>query len=349
MPLHDLGYRHWEEEPVRQSYSWLAISRYGIRLAWKSSWIRRVVFLSFFPAIALAVFIFLFEQINEWPEVAGFVLAGVPAHELIEAGVDAGVISREDLANERSIRSGTRSSKAFSRRITAAYVDSHRTSYWSQLVLAFFQRGLWLVVLLFGMITPRLISHDVQSRAFLLYFSRPITPFQYVLGKATTTWAFLAAVTTLPALLCYFSGILVSPSLDVVFSTWMIPFRILLATVVIGLPTTMLALWLSSLARESRYAAFGWFAIWMVGLIAAVMLAAAEYDGYGPAAGNPFSIVAQSRWAHVSFTHVLSNSLGWVFGMASLDDVKWFLLELVLITGVTFKLLMKRVVAPIQI
>ena len=80
---------------------------------------------------------------------------------------------------------------------------------WSLLLMAFFRypQGL-LMVLLVGMIAPSLISLDLRSRAFLLYFSRPITPLEYVFGKALVIWTYLAAVTTLPALVLYVLGVL---------------------------------------------------------------------------------------------------------------------------------------------
>ncbi len=64
-----------------------------------------------------------------------------------------------------------------------------RHEVWSLLLMTFFRYPqAVLMVLLVGMIAPPLISQDFRSRAFLLYFSRPITPVEYVFGKAMVVW-----------------------------------------------------------------------------------------------------------------------------------------------------------------
>ena len=64
---------------------------------------------------------------------------------------------------------------------------------WSWLLYTFLrypQGG--IMVLMVGIIAPPLISQDVRSRAFLLYFSRPLARWQYALGKLATVWFYLA-------------------------------------------------------------------------------------------------------------------------------------------------------------
>ena len=60
-------------------------------------------------------------------------------------------------------------------------------------------------------------------------------------------------MSTIPALAVYFIGVLFSPNLGVLLNTWDIPLRILLASGVLAIPTTALALCLSSIVHESRY------------------------------------------------------------------------------------------------
>jgi hypothetical protein len=214
--------------------------------------------------------------------------------------------------------------------------ESARHDVWSLLLMIFFRypQGL-LIVLLVGMIAPSLIALDMRSRAYLLYFSRPLTPLEYIVGKALVLWAYLAAVTTLPALVLYLVGVLLSPSLVVVWDTWDLPLRILLASLVFMLPTTSLALFFSSLATESRYAGFAWFALW----------------GLGWAAYENLRAFAQTqKWSLLSLYHVLGSVQQWVFGLPTdINDVSMAGVLLIILTVMPFIVLLTRVVAPMRI
>ena len=183
-----------------------------------------------------------------------------------------------------------------------------RHAVWSLLLMTFFRypQGT-LMVLLVGMIAPSLVSLDFRSRAFLLYFSRPITPFEYIVGKAMVVWCYLAAITTLPALTLYVLGVLLSPEIGVVLETWDLPFRILGASLVLMVPTTALALFFSSMTSESRYAGFAWFAVWGLGWAAYANLEA---------------VSAGKQWSMISLYHMLGRVQAWVFGLSTdINDV----------------------------
>jgi hypothetical protein len=191
------------------------------------------------------------------------------------------------------------------------------------------------MVLVVGLVAPPLIAHDVRSRAFLLYFARPLTRWEYLLGKAVTVWCFLGLITTLPALSLYVLGILMSPELGVVFDTWDLPLRILSASLVLMLPTTLLALCLSSLTTETRYAAFGWFAVWAFGWVTYAILQTAD---------------PETSWTLVSLFHILGEVQSWVFGMVeNTRSVKWSATILAAITIASLAILMRRVSAPMRV
>jgi hypothetical protein len=214
--------------------------------------------------------------------------------------------------------------------------EAARHDVWALLLMIFFRypQGV-LMVLLVGLVAPSLISRDFRSRAFLLYFSRPITPLEYISGKAMVVWCYLAAMTTLPALLLYVLGVLLSPDLTVVSYTWDLPLRILAASLVLTIPTTALALFFSSLTTESRYAGFAWFAVWTLGWVAYSILSAV---GTG------------SRWSMISLYHVLGTVQTWVFGLQSdINDVTAAGLILVVLTVASGIVLIARVSAPMRI
>ena len=67
MPIHDLGYRKWEGRRSRESLRWCVIAATGIRIAWKSNWLRRMLIVSWLPAAFMGMMFFGYEQYVESP------------------------------------------------------------------------------------------------------------------------------------------------------------------------------------------------------------------------------------------------------------------------------------------
>ncbi len=65
------------------------------------------------------------------------------------------------------------------------------------------QSQCWLALILTAWIGPRLISADMSDNALPILLSRPITRWEYVLGKLIVLWTMLSAVTWAPLLLLW--------------------------------------------------------------------------------------------------------------------------------------------------
>ncbi|MFN5947494.1 MAG: hypothetical protein ACK43N_03240, partial [Pirellulaceae bacterium] len=88
-----------------------------------------------------------------------------------------------------------------------------RHSVWSFLLLTMLRNTqAFLMVILVGIVAPPLISQDLRTRAYLIYFSRPIDRWEYILGKFGVVGFFLLLISTGPARLGFFVGVLLSPS-----------------------------------------------------------------------------------------------------------------------------------------
>ena len=301
MPIHDLGYRPWQGTRVPEVGRFWAIAVTGVRLAWKNRWLRRILYLTWLPALYLSVGFLFYEQ---W------------------------------LAQERPRH-------AVESFLSGFPVVQDRHHAWSWLLWVFFRypQGLWMVIVV-GLIAPPLIAQDVRTRAFLLYFSRPITRLEYLMGKMSVVWVYLVAITTAPALLMYGAGLLLSSDLGAIRDTWDLPLRILAASLVLTIPTTALALCFSSLTSDTRYATFAWFAFWGVGWIT-YAIALTHLDA-----------AAVDRWTVISLYHTLGKVQGWVFGLQSGTFVKQVLpaaLELVGLTAVALAVLVRRISSPMRI
>lgn len=327
MPTNDLGYRAWTGKRTWGWLRWCVVASTGIRLIWTNMWLRRILLLAWLPAAVMGLGVFFYERSLEQPvenRRFGFEVAqrlGYP---------ELGLILRSKPDDPTYGR--------------------HRA--WSLLLFSFFRYPQGVVVaLVVGFIAPRLVAQDVRSRAFLLYFSRPLTPAEYIAGKLAILVVYLSIISTLPALALYVLAVGLSPSLDVVWATWDLPLRILGASFVLLLPTTTLALCLSSLTSESRYAGFAWFAIWVLGWIAYGTQRAIEAAAMGAASAIPdSSVFRQEGWLLVSLYHTLGKVQSWVFGLEPFTPT--VAAASVLLVGISLLSLLtlrRRVWAPIRI
>jgi hypothetical protein len=324
--VHHLGYRGWTGRLAPGWMRWTVISAIGVRRGWQSMWLRRMLFFAWLPSIGFGLGFFFWEQSAVNPEMRQ---ALVPLSQAMPP-----TPSFEGLRD--AVRSGNTS--------------EHRHLVWAWLLLTFFRypQGV-LMVLVIGMIFPPLISQDIRSRAFLLYFSRPLARAEYMLGKLATLWVYLALISTLPALTLYVLGLFLSPDLSVFRSTWDIPFRILGASIVLMLPTSALALCFSSLTQESRYAGFAWFVVWVLGWFTFIAATGVETMNAQRAASmrhNGVPVMEETAWTHLSLYHTLGRVQAWVFGFADFPAVLSSLLLLCAVTVLSLLVLMYRVSAP---
>jgi ABC-2 type transport system permease protein len=278
MPILDIGYRKWEGE---RSPAWtraFVVATTGVSLVWRGAWMKRLLMLLVLPSIIAAIFVGVFEQMvsagGNRQDAVQFFLSSRTAEQL---AVDSGL----DL---QDVRADPKKARHF---------------VWSYILFTLFRYPQSLgMVLLVGLIAPRLISYDLRSRGYLLYLSRPLTPGEYVAGKAGVLCVLLLLAVTLPALVIYMVGLCLSTDSTAFLQTWDIPLRILVSSVLLILPTSAIALALSSLTQESRYAGFSWYAVWILGEVTYLALWGAQQFAQAQAGGrvrDPF----RTEYSHV--------------------------------------------------
>lgn len=435
MPIHDVGYRPWDGKRTSQFSRWSIISLTGIRLAAKSRWVKRILFVAWLPVMYWGIgFFFLEKAIDSTataPKVSPpSIVVGEsdgPApdsEEAIAQALLARELLNEKIATARGIV-GQLSSKIAKGAIESQEVNGQqakeqfqqdlaalqetqqqlkllmsqvveetqdqqirnaigrslrnrfsafphsaelaesmesgdtariRNDIWRWLLMVFFRYPQSIIILfLIGTIAPSLISRDLRSRAFLLYFSRPIGKLEYIFGKLCIPAAFIVAVTTLPALALYCFAVMMSPNISVIFSTWDIPFRIVGATFALVIPTASIALMLSSLTHESRFASFSWFAIWVLGhgaWLAIFMATAMKMGSQGNRDFQPSDVLENEvvkNWSSLSLYNCLGDAQELIFGFSSFSDAWRGILTLTLITVFSLFILYRRVSAPIRV
>ncbi len=319
MPIHDLGYRTWQGKLTAPVLRFTAIAETGVALAWRNHWVRRMVVFSWLPAAYLAIGFLLLEQglaHNREAELASGFLGQFPQAQTVLRAMASG-----DPLEARHYG-------------------------WSWLLLSFlrYPQG-FVMVLLVGSVAPALIAKDVQSKAFLFYFSRPLNRLEYILGKFSVLAGYLIMITTLPALLLYFLAVLLSPpELAVLQSSWDLPFRILLASIVLIIPTTSLALAFSSMTNRPSHAGFAWFAVWFLGMIAYLMVT------------NSVGNLSDEHWSMLSLYHTLGKVQNAIFGfpvvMGGTPNAADAVPSAILLAAITFSSLVvvyHRVSSPMRI
>lgn len=331
MPIHDLGYRSWNGKRSARILRWLTVAKGGIQLVLKRKWLRFMLLIAWLPVVFPAMGIFAFEYSGTEPGMQRGIVR-IVSGPLGQPGLGNMIVNEPDAA---------------------------RKQVWSTLILAFFRYPqLFAMVTLIGLIAPLLVSYDLRTKAYLMYFSRPLTPTEYIFGKSAVIWFLLSMIVSVPAMLLYVLGILLSPDLSVVWQTWDIPLRIIAASVVLLVPTTMLAVLYSSFTAESRYATFAWFATWAMGFVSYQVLTFSAVAMSGPGErrrgrGGPdweAMGVDLDRWRFLSPYHCLGKVEAWVFDLDTTGgSVVPSLLVLLFITVIGFLLVRRRIVARLSI
>ena len=331
MPVHDLGYRPWQGDRTTQWVRPWVVARSGISLVWRRRWLRTMLMLAWLPIVVPALALFAFEYSSVEPDFQRAIV-----------GLMRGPLRQPELARQ-----------------LVDDPDQARHQVWSTLILVFFRYPqLFAMVGLIGLVAPMLVSYDFRTKAYLMYFSRPLSPLQYMLGKSAVIWFLLAMIVTVPALLLYLVGVLLSSDFSVIAQTWDIPLRILGASAVLMIPTTALAMGYSSLTSESRYATFAWFATWAMGFVAYQILTFSEaaMSGKLPRGRQRGPVnweelgIDLDKWRWLSPYHTLGKVQAWVFDLdtTSASVVPSFLM-LGAITVAGFWVVRWRIIARLSV
>lgn len=241
MPVFHNGYRRYEGEFTHPRLRWWPIVRTGVALALRSKLLKRMILVAHLPLLYFGLI---------------FIAVG----KLTDPGLDTSQSYWSELASE-----------LWGSVITRLLQDDPavvRTAVWS-IVFSYFGTTLHLglAALVAAVAGPPLIARDMASRAFLLYFSRPVSFGDYVLGKFGVLCAILAFVTLSPTVILYVLSIVFSPSLQTVLHTLPVLGSAILACLTLIVPAALVMLTLSSLVTQPRFAAVAWAVLCIFGMI----------------------------------------------------------------------------------
>lgn len=346
MPIHDVGYREWNGTRAPRIHGWFVMLLANITILRRNLWLRRALAAAWLPTLYIGVGFYALETLlhsNDTETKRFFANAFGTAISVPPRIVD---VLQSDL-------------------VTPEVASEVRHVVWASLISTFLSYPQALAaMIIIGMIAPSLIARDLRTRAYLIYFSKPIGTWEYLLGKYLTVMAFVSAVTLLPAVTLFLFGVGLSPDLGVLWDTWDLPLRTILASLVFMIPTTTIALTFSSMTSESRYAAIGWFAFWILGfaawqLVYAVRLRAMINQAWmvNQVDGTPVTDIlfqqiavkaADSSWSLLSLYESISRVQRWIIGSTDQMPTEHLIL-LVCVTLASLLLLVRRVNAPLRV
>jgi len=125
----------------------------------------------------------------------------------------------------------------------------------------FFMRQIFFItpICVFG--GSGLIANDLKSNALQLYLSKPLTRLDYLMGKLAIIMVLMGFLTVVPGILLFIENAVLSEGSTFLKEEYWILGSIVLYSLILTLPTGLLILALSSVAKSSRYAAIIFIAI----------------------------------------------------------------------------------------
>lgn len=109
----------------------------------------------------------------------------------------------------------------------------------------------------------KLISHDIASQAIVIYNSKALTRFDYLIGKFGIVAMILSAIWLIPIVSLWVVGNLMSPDWSFFVHSFKALTRALFVSGVAITSLSLLALALSALARKTSFAVSLWIMLWI--------------------------------------------------------------------------------------
>lgn len=153
-----------------------------------------------------------------------------------------------------------------------ARIGDYRELLWRMVYILTLKAQLFWVMTTVARIGPPLIAEDIRTRALPIYFSKPVTPRTYLLGKWLILAVVIGLVTLLPNLLSLTLGVMMTGGLSTWGHTLRLALDLALASCGIMVLGGLVALALSSLSSDKRYVSVAWFAVCLLPVIAQAII-----------------------------------------------------------------------------
>jgi len=223
MPVYDLGYRAYEGRVRGRILRWWPI-------AWRC-----------------------FRTSMRWPFYVATVIATIPLFVKLLQAYAIGLASDPSQLTKVEARIV----RAMQRGLPETF------GYGDQLFYSLISNEIFFAVLILWVVGAGQIAEDFRTGALQIYFAKPITQLDYILGKLGT--AILAAwwLTLVPSVLLFLTVAAFAPDWTWLTGNPWLPMKILAFSTLVGLVLGSLVLAISSFARSGRMAGLTFFGLYM--------------------------------------------------------------------------------------
>ncbi len=238
MSVWNAQYRRWTGESVSIWKRRLSIARYGLRLCLAGKAIRAFLFLSLVQWLSLTFAFLIFGQL---------------------------VTPGSALADWITVKTGTR---------VGAVIDG--ISAWALLYPEITVDGIYrigyfvlrftatpLSILIVALFIHKLIAQDLASQAIVIYNSKALTRWDYLIGKFIVVSTILSTIWILPVVGSWIIGNVLAPDWAFFYHTFPSLLRGLAVGIVAILPLSLVALAVSSMAQKTGAAIAYWILGWI--------------------------------------------------------------------------------------
>lgn len=249
-------YRRWDGESVGVWQRRRSIARNGLRLCLSGKIIKVFLVLASAQALLLSAAFFLFGQLV------------APESALLD------VLERIGGPQAADVVSGLTSWALLYPEIC---VDGVYRVFFYLLTFS----GPYLSMIMVALFVHRLIANDLASNAIVIYNSKALTRWDYLIGKFLVVSSILSVVWILPVVVSWLLGNLLSPDWSFFYHSFPSLGRGLAVGAVAVVSLSCLALLVSSLARKTgaavAYWILGWFSMSVVANVARLAHPALDY------------------------------------------------------------------------
>jgi ABC-type transport system involved in multi-copper enzyme maturation permease subunit len=191
-------------------------------------------------------------------------------------------------------------------------------------------------VIVAALVGAPLIAEDRRTRALALYFSRPISHFDYVAGKLLTVAFFLGIMLLAPPVLTYVAEVALSPKEGVLLDQLPVLGRSLVPNLARLVVLSAIALAVSSLMRKTTHAVLLTFGLLFFALTIANILSHGVFDDPAWLAISPGECVRRVAQEFLPYPEVINiRESGLAMGTAWLGLAAW--------TGASLAILVAKV------
>lgn len=232
-------YQRWQGAPGKSHWTWPAIVVNGVTSALKHAKTRTLLLTSGMPVLtAVGVFyvISLLESVVGTDQAKGL-------YDFLGAFLKIDISGATRLAEFRDV-------------------------LWRSTFLMVTKIQMFWVLFVVARVGAGLIANDLKARALPIYFSKPVTPATYLLGKWTVVASFMAIVMLIPNLIALVAGTLLTGGPGTIGQLLNLAGDLLLTGLMVCVVSGAVILALSSITSDQRYVTVGWVAVCLLPIIA---------------------------------------------------------------------------------